>query len=379
MANKLVTAKVMANLMIKAQEKETVFPMLVNSSFNADFQNKKSGGTIYIPKVTKFEAKDFNGTQIEIQDLNEGEVALSLNIFKDVSFTLTAKERTVSTKQDRIDFRDHFVIPAMDALNAAMEQEIADQALTVSQYVKGLSGGVPSSMKDLAKIKSAMSKGGIPKQGRKSVVGTDTAAEMIGSIPQLTDKSASGESQGVIEASIGRKSGIDFYESAYMWENEKEASTATGGAVSLAVSEFDGEATINLDGLTDATVFKPGTIITFTGGAQAAIKDEQVVSGTTHALVCWNLTADVAEDATYTFVEMGSGIAFGSDAIAFASVPLQIEDDNGTVVRSDKNPALYIRATEQYNIDKKATIFSFDFLAGTKVIDKKKIWRIGGL
>lgn len=377
MANKIVTAKVFSKTLIKSLEKEVVWPQLVNATFNEDFQNRAGGNVIYIPKITKFEAKDFD-TEVIVQDINEGEVPLELNVFKDVTFGMTVSERTLRTKRDNATFAEKYIVPARDALIAAMEQKIADQCLTVSNYISGFSG-VPSSMADLTKIKAALTKLGLPTMGRRAVVGTDTAAAMVGAIPQLADASQSGETQGVLEANIGRKAGIDFYESAYLLEDAKDPEI-TGGAVNGAVVDFDGQGVIKLDGLTDAETFHAGQIITFSGGAKAAIAETQTISGTEHDLVCYNLIGDVADDETFTIVKMGASVAFGKNSIAFASVPLAIEDDNCVVSTAENNPALYIRVSQgKYDVKTKKTLFSLDFLAGTKVVNKHEITRFGGL
>ena len=139
MANTIVTAKLISKAVIGAMKKAMVFPALVDSSYNSEFANKQGGNTISIPKLTKFEAKDFTGT-IEVQDINEGEVQLSLNVFKDVSFSLKVEDRVLKTPQDKTRFAQRYVVPARDALLGAMEQKIADQLLTVSRYVPGNSG-----------------------------------------------------------------------------------------------------------------------------------------------------------------------------------------------------------------------------------------------
>lgn len=375
MANTIVSARLISKAIISAMNKQMVFPALVDSSYNAEFINKTGGNTIHIPKLTKFQAKDFTG-QIEIQDINEGEVSLSLNTFKDVSFSLKVEDRVLKTDADKVRFGQRYVAPARDALLGAMEQKIADQLLTVSQYVPGIVGS-PSSFADLAKLKAALVKGGVPAGQRKAVVGADTSADMVGTIPQLNSADVSGSTQGVQEAAIGKKSSIEFFESAYVFE-DKNKGDATDGEVKTAVADFDGEKVVILENATAGQEFGKGAIISFEGGAQAAIAETQVVEGTEIALKCWNLIGDVAQGESFVLIEIGAGCVMGPGAIAFASVPLAIEGDNGELISDPRFPALTLRASHGYDVNSKSTIYSFDYLAGTKVVNKEAIWRFNG-
>jgi hypothetical protein len=373
--NTIVTAKLITKAVISSMKKAMVMPALVDSSYNAEFKNKQGGNTIHIPKLTKFDAKDFTGT-IEIQDINEGEVYLSLNVFKDVSFTLAVEDRVLKTPQDKARFTQRYVVPARDALLGAMEQKITDQFLTVPRYVKGIAGS-PANFGDLAKIKAELVKAGVPVGQRKAVVGADTAADMLGSIPQLNSADVSGSTQGVTDAVIGKKSSVEFYESAWVYE-AKAKGNANAGTVDAPVAAFDGKSKISLTGVTDSQTILKGNILSFDNGALVAIDEDITFSGTDVTIDCWNLTEDLAGGESFTVVEMGAGVVMAPGAIAFASVPLAIEGDNGELVSAPEFPALTLRATHGYDVNTKKTVYSFDFLAGTKVVNKDAIWRING-
>ena len=237
--------------------------------------------------------------------------------------------------------------------------------------------GSPASFADLAKIKAVLVKGGIPVGQRKAVVGADTAADMLGSITQLNSADVSGSTQGVTDAVIGKKSSVEFYESAYIFE-DKDAGDLSQGKVKEVKTSFDGQSTVSLKGLSVGEFVKKGAIISFTGGATAAVDTDQEIIAVDQLITCWNLTDDIAIDEDVSLVEMGAGAVMGPGAIAFASVPLAIEGDNGELVSSPEFPALTLRSSYGFDIHTKQTVYSFDFLAGTKVVNKDIIWRVNG-
>lgn len=374
--NKFTTTQVMANAVVAKLEKDLLFPMIVDSSYQEKFVDKGANGKIIIPIITTFEANDFVDS-ITVQDINEGEVTVELNTFKDVSYKISSSDRVLNTKADRVNFGKRYVEPATAALLNAMEQKIADQAFEVPNYVEGLAGS-PASFNDLGLIRKWLRKAGVPLGQMMCVLSVDSHTDMMGSIKQLNEYNASGSTKGVQDAVIGTKSGVVYYESLFL-ENEKapaptiQAGSAIGGAVVAGE-----EVSLPLTGLVGDEVFGRGNIITFENGVNGAIATEQTATGSTMTLVVKNLTGDVPNGTEFDVIAMGANLAMAPNAIVFASVPLSIEDDEGVVVQSPRFPQLNIRSVAKYDIDTKSTKYSLDFLAATKVVHLDRIVRVNG-
>ena len=374
--NEFTTAKVLANYVEARLEKELFFPLIVDGQYQDQFINKQANGKISIPIYTDFEAMEFID-EIHIQEIKEGEMFMELNAYFDVSYEITAKERVLNTPQNKSAFKKKYLDRAYKALYKKMEQICADQSFVVPNYVEDLAGA-PTSFADIINIRKALKNAGVAEGEMLCVLDLETSSAMLGGIEQINKADVAGSAAGVQKAAIGEKGGVNFFESYYLNQFHEAAPTIPDGAT-VAVEAVAGEkVALSLAGLNGDEEFKRGNIITFTNGSRAAIAEDQTATGATMTLNVVNLLNTVPATTEFDVIAMGNSLAMGPDAIAFVSVPLEVEGDNGTVSQSEKFPQLAIRSTYGYDQKKKKTTFSVDFLAGVKVVHLDRIFRVNG-
>ena len=93
--NQFLTTKTIAREALPILESNLVFPALIYKDFSEDFS--KQGDTIQVRKPPVYNAAEFDG-EIEIQDINEGEVLVKLDKIADVSVELSAKEMALNAE-----------------------------------------------------------------------------------------------------------------------------------------------------------------------------------------------------------------------------------------------------------------------------------------
>lgn len=374
--NKFTTAKVLANYVEARLEKDLFFPLIVDGQYQDQFINKQANGKISIPIYTDFEAMEFID-EIHIQEITEGEMFMELNAYYDVSYEITAKERVLNTPQNKSAFKKKYLDRAYKALYKKMEEICAEQSFVVPNYVEDLAGA-PSSFADLINIRKTLRNAGVSEGEMLCVLDLETSSAMLGGVKQINEADVAGSAQGVQKAAIGEKGGVTYFESLFLNQFHAPAPVIPDGAT-VSVEAVAGEkVSLSLDGLAGDEVFAKGNIITFANGSRAAISEDQTATGTTMTLNVVNLLNGVPAGTEFSVIAMGNSLAMAPDAIAFVSVPLEVEGDNGIVSQSEKFPQLAIRSTYGYNQSKKKTTFSVDFLAGVKVVHLDRIFRVNG-
>lgn len=95
MANQFLTPKIVAREALMILQSNTVMAGLVYRDYEGEFNSTaKVGDTISIRRPAVFEAKEFSGS-VDVQDINEGSVALTLDKHLDVTASVTSKEWTL--------------------------------------------------------------------------------------------------------------------------------------------------------------------------------------------------------------------------------------------------------------------------------------------
>lgn len=193
-----------------------------------------------------------------------------------------------------------------------------------------------------------------------------------------------GDRDGLIEGTIGRKLGFDWF----MDQNVPTYTPGTGwasGNIASTVAGAVGDTTLNIINATASGQIKVGDIFYLTADAdknQYVITTTGTISATVAALISFYppLKTTAATGATLVVVSLpyAANLAFHRDAIAFASRPLADMNGYGNMIASQVDPvsglALRLEVSRQY----KQTTFSFDVLYGSAVVRRELGAKIAG-
>ncbi len=218
MPNTIITPDVIARAALATLYNSTVLAQLVYRDYDEDFAGKQ-GDTITVRTPAIFEAKEFDrDAGIEVQTITEGSFPVVLDKIVDVSFEVTTEELTLEIDK----FEERVMNPAMEAIVQKVDTDIA-QAL-VAAASAGASppfqaGGGVVELADSALARTVpigartrLSRKRLPATERYAVYAPE-ATEQLLTDDLFVRADARGDTDGLREASIGRKFGIDHFES----------------------------------------------------------------------------------------------------------------------------------------------------------------------
>lgn len=214
MANTFITPKVIASRALATLYNTTVLAALVNRDYDPEFTGNV-GDTVTVRTPAVFVAKKFDRTAgIVLQDIVEGSFDVKLDTIYDVSFPVTAEELTLSL--DRFDER--VLTPAMEAISQQVDADLAELLVDTALGVGG--GGVVNQTLNATTLgrnasinaRTKLGRNKIPTSNRAAVLSPEAAAILL-SDDLFVEAQKRGNTDGLIEAAIGRKFGFDHYES----------------------------------------------------------------------------------------------------------------------------------------------------------------------
>lgn len=215
MANTILTPNIIAKESLRVLHNNAVFANLVHRDYSNEFV-AGVGDTITIRKPATFEAKEYAGSTIEVQDATEQKVDVKLDKWLDVSFAVGSKELTL----DIADFSEQFLVPAMQGFADKIDKyliALAD-AISASKVEKA----DPIDTASIVDARAFLTKNAVPLTERRFVYNSNVEAALL-KTDLFTNASAVGdEGTALREASLGRKYGMDFY----VDQNMDSASTA---------------------------------------------------------------------------------------------------------------------------------------------------------
>ena len=187
---------------------------LVYRRYESEFTAGK-GETITVRVPTRFVSHEYNGSAIVIQNAAETGIPFTLNHHRDVSFSVTSRERALNIT----DFSAQFLNPAMEALIQDIDRDILDLRDDVVHTVGQAPYTKWENPKTLVDARTVLTKSLVPMGNRVVVVGPDMSGEWLKDDNwQRVD--ASGDTQALHDASLGtRKSGFIPYETQNIFDN----------------------------------------------------------------------------------------------------------------------------------------------------------------
>lgn len=250
----LLTMDRIANRALATLVNSSVLIGLISRDYDASFSGKQ-GDTVNVRVPMTFTSTRFNrSTGIVLQDPEEDSFPVVLDQIADVSFAVTAEDMTLTID----DFAGKLLQPAMQAIIEQVEGDVVEALVDAANQVANPSGdyveqqtggGVVTSAdadhpsKVLIPARVTLNRNKMPTINRFAVFSPEASGEVIGD-PIMHEADKRGNTDGLVEAAIGRKFGFDSYESNYLGFGGGDAGQADGvafhrDAITLATRTLD--------------------------------------------------------------------------------------------------------------------------------------------
>lgn len=223
MANDFITPSLIAKTALATLYNSTVFAGLVWRDFDADFTGKQ-GDTTTVRKPAVFEAEEFDRNNgITIQNADEDTDTVVLNKIADVSFAVTSEEMTLEVEN----FDAQLLTPASEAIAQKIDGDLAEALVDAATTV--VSGTQQKPSDAFVDARTQLTRNKIPNSDRHAVLSPEATGSVLKD-DTFKRADASGSTAALREASIGRASGIDTYESQVLGYGSGDKGQADGVA-----------------------------------------------------------------------------------------------------------------------------------------------------
>jgi len=393
-------------------------PKLVTTEFKNEF--KKIGATVYAKRTPEFTVRD--GAIASVQDVVEGEIAITIDKQKGVDVEFTSVEETLT-----VDALLKSKVMKSAAIKLANQVDSDLHALTKKFYNwVGTPGELINSYSDLTKAPQRLDEMAVPTDARVGILHPGDAWAMLGSMSGLSaqEKVAT---DALTRAKLPMLGNIDFYST----QNAGSVTTGTrsgnctvNGAdqnvTYASVKDGAWTQTIILAAIGNSTTVKAGEVFTiadvyacnpiskarlgylqqFTiiddltasgGGAGTPVISPPIItSGAFQNVVCGG-TSTTAPDTGAAVQWMGSdteantdattynfGTVFRKEAIALVSAKLIMPFTGEADYSTDPETGLTVRYWRSSDSTNDTHMHRFDILYGVKMVDPRKGTRLSG-
>lgn len=361
--------------------------------FEPQFVNEKTGGTIQVRLPNRFRVSQ--GVVLDVQDVTEVSVPVSINLRRHVDIPVTSQDFTVSLEN----FSERILNPAMLALRNEMEATIAQVAGLSIPNLVGTPGSGGLVYDDGLAGKALLNKLGIPLEKRVCVVDPDSENTLAKSLKGVFQPMLVKEI--VEEARIGRAGATDYFMSQNIANFTSGVNTTTGTRQVNTAQGATRTSTLLTKGwsLSTTKILAKGQIITIAGvnslnslapfadtgtlrqfvvtadvnsdgGGLASVPiypslDATTVSGSPSPQA--TVSAVAADNATITVVGAHKmNLMFCPDTIAVVCVPLSIPDGAKWAVKTQFK-GMWMRIIKVYDKDIDSDVMRCDVFYGVTV------------
>jgi hypothetical protein len=334
-----------------------------------DKSPQQRGSIISIRRPGVFTAENAPSTA---QDIETGNVDVTLSNWKEVKFKLTDKELSF-TGEDII--REH-IRPATYALANKIDTDLASLYAFVPWYHD--QAGAAIAWADITATRKVMRNNQVPLEDDQNMhfMLDGTAEAGVLSLAEWTRADASGTNESLMRGSLGRRLGMEFFANQNTPSHTPGVSADATGA--LAAAALAGATSITWDGVTAAGTYKAGDSFVITGDTQRYVLTEDATAdgGGIVALtdIYPPLKADAAENAVITFSldSHVANLAFHRNAFALAMAPLSEMGNNlGAQIATvtDEKSGISVRSRVYYVGNSSEVHVALDVLYGYRVLD----------
>lgn len=353
--NQILTPSIIAKEALMQLEANLVMAGLVHRDYSKEFV--KVGDTITIRKPAKFVAKNFLG-QVEDQDLSEGSTTVKMDRYRDITVPVTSKEMTLSIS----DFSEQVIKPAMSAIATAVDEDCLAVGIQNAGNKVSISG--TPTIKDLANVGKALDKAKAPRDNmRNLVLGVDSTYE-YNTLTDFTDISASGSSEALRNATIGKA----YTMNTYMSQNAPSSVAETAGTVTaLKVTGTKGNNKFACTNVTPATgKLNAGDKIIVNGYVYTVSESATASSGAiTELKVDEKVVKDIETAIEATPVIKEHNLGFHRNGLALVTRQLELPAGAAKCAVASAN-GLAVRVVYGYDQETKTDKISFDIIYGVK-------------
>ena len=378
LANTFLTTQLIAREALVRLRNFLVMKALVYNDYSNTYQ--KQGDTIRVKKPPVYVADEFSST-INLQNIAEDSVNITLNHIADVSVSWTSKEKALNLEQ----FNQQVLDPAMEAIAQKIDEDIHKEFYKDVPYYVGTSGATPDGLDDFANAALALNNRKVPLSNRVAVW-DPTAHSKFSILDAIVHAEKSGSTQALREGAIGRIQGMDNYMTQnvqthiagdYTAKTDVTITAGAAGATSIQLTSASDSGTQTL---------KKGDIFTLDGAQYVVTADTAAaVSGVIAAVSIYPALPkafNALGSANVTFADRTAGghvanMAFIKNACAFVSRPLE-PPMGGAQSYSANFEGISLRVTAGYDLTTKTEILSIDTLYGIKAVYPELAVRILG-
>jgi hypothetical protein len=412
MANTFVNPTVVATECLMQLENNCVMGNLVNRSYEAEFMKNhngwKPGSSINVKVPVYARVKD--GATIDVVDLREENITLTLSYRKHVAFKLTSEEMTYNIDK----FSERIIQPAMVAIADYIDRTLLGLYKKFCNQV-GTPGTTPQAYLPFALAGARLDDHAVPQSNRHCVIDPTTQAYLSDHLKGLFVQSTA--RTAVEKARVGELAGFDMHRSQNVQTHTCGTSAGlTTNLVDDTVAE--GDTTINIDqnGSISTTV-TAGDIFTIASvyavnpvsGQQLSYLRQFVVetaatgdgsnldisccpgtdpwkiysaSATETYLPYQTVSALPADNAAVTIAGSASStypvnLAFHRDAMTLCMVPLEMPPSVTWKAQMSKN-GYSVRVIRDYDVTNDVEYIRFDVLFAADRLNPFMACRIAG-
>lgn len=426
MANAMLSPKVYANTFLKLMKNAVVLPKLVSSEYKnvvvkpISNTGQKNGTTVYIKRVPQFTVRD--GAVASVQDVVEGEIAVTIDKQKGVDVEFTSLEETLTVDQL---LKSKIMQAKASALANQIDMDLHAETKKFYSWV-GTPGQDINSYSDLTKGPQRLDEMAVEQDGRVGLLHPSDAWAMLGSLSGLTAQTKEA-TDALTRAKLPMLGNIDWY-------STQNASTVTTGTRSgnttidgadqnvtyASVKDGNWVQDLDLDDLGAAKTVAAGEVFTIadvyacnpltkarlpylqqftviTGvtseGGEAGtitISPPIITSGAYQTVVCAG-TSSTAPDDGAAVQWMGSdteadtdattykfGTIFRPEALALVSAKLIMPYSGEADYATDPETGLTVRYWRTSDGTNDTHLHRFDVVYGVKMVDPRRGTRISG-
>jgi hypothetical protein len=338
-----------------------------------DKSPQQKGSVISISRPSTFTALAAPQTA---QDINAGEVQITLDQWYEVKFKLTDKEVTFTTQK----IVDDHIRPAAYAIADKIDQQLCALYKDIPWSNTNGSPLVPG---DITANRRILNTNIAPTDNRHLMLSPTQEEEAL-------NQSAFAQHQGAGDVGVGTQMrgtlGMKYGYEVFMNQNVQTHTTgvsadATGA---LTAAGTKGDTVISFDSVTSGGTFKKGDSFIIAGNAQRYVftADFTATGGAkTDAPIFPALVQDYTNLSvvTITLLSGEQGLGFHRNAFALAMAPLsEMGNGRGAQISTVSDPItnLSLRARLFYDGDTSTNFVSIDALWGIKTLDANLACRL---
>jgi hypothetical protein len=296
MANRVLTADIVAKEAVQQLENICVMGALVHRGYEEEFDKKVNGfdvgETISVRRPADFTVRD--GAVAIIQEPQEGKFNITVDKQKGVDFKFTSKDLTLNIG----DLGERVIKPAMIQLGNQVDRDVHALYKQFWNWV-GTPGQVVNSFADFAKAPERLDHGAVAMDDRNGVLSPSDEYGMLGSQTALYMQDVA--KAAYRDSNLGRIAKVDTYSSQNVQTHTRGTAAGTPlvkgtQSTTWAASRDTGTMSLDTDGWDTVTTLKEGDVFTI----DAVFAVNPVTKATLPHLQQFVVRADVTAHATTT-------------------------------------------------------------------------------